>query len=129
MRRFRGPDGTDWKVELAVPGSSNVMVVFRHPDGRSARKDRYNWYISTGPEARSVTSRLSPERVMQQLDDATIARLFGRSMPVSRPDIEPNLALGIGGGAAGLSRGIGRVAETPASPLRGDDAMRRLMYD
>lgn len=129
MRRFRGADGTDWKVELAVPGSSNVMVVFRHPDGRSARKDRYNWFISTGPEARSVTSRLSPERVMQQLDDSTIARLFGRSMPVSRPDIEPNLALGIGGGAAGVSRGIGRVAETPAGPLRGDDAMRRLMYD
>jgi hypothetical protein len=95
MRTFRGPDGVDWTVDLALPGSSNVMVRFRHPDGRSARKDRYNWYISTGPEARSVTSRLSPERVMQQIDDATIARLFSRSMAVSRPDIEPDVSLGI----------------------------------
>ena len=130
MRNLRAPDGTNWKVELAVPGSSNVMIVFRHPDGRSARKDRYNWFLSSGPEARSVTSRLSPERVMQQIDDASVARLFGRSMPVSRPDIEPNLSLGIGGGAAGQSRGIGRVAGVPAGGLpRGDDAMRALMYD
>jgi hypothetical protein len=30
-------------------------------------------------------------------------------MPVSRPAIEPNLALGLGGAAAGQSLGIGRV--------------------
>ena len=109
MRAFRAPDGTDWKVELALPGSSNVMVIFRHPDGRSSHSDRYNWVISTGPEARSVTSRLSPERVMESIDDRTLARLFARSMPVSRPAIEPNLALGVGGGAAGLASGMGRI--------------------
>lgn len=84
MRTFRGSDGIEWKVELALPGSSNVMVLFRHPDGRSSSMDRYNWFISKGPEARSVTSRLSPERVMDQIDDAALGRLFGRSMPVSR---------------------------------------------
>ena len=109
MKPFTGPDGTEWKVEAALPGSSNVMIVFRHPNGDSARLDRYNWYISKGPEARSVTSRLSTKQVLEQLDEAALQMLFSRSMPVSRPAIEPNLSLGIGGGAIGHSRGIGRV--------------------
>ena len=85
MKSFKGPDGTEWKVEAMLPGSSNVMIVFRHPDGRSSSMNRYNWFISKGPEARSVTSRLSPKDVLAQLDDAAIATLFSRSMPVSRP--------------------------------------------
>lgn len=109
MKSFKAPDGTEWKVEAALPGSSNVMIVFRHPDGESSRMDRYNWFISKGPEARSVTSRLSTKDVLKQLDDAAIAMLFSRSMPVSRPAIEPNLSLGLGGGAIGHSRGIGKV--------------------
>ena len=109
MRTFRSHDGIVWKVEATLPGSSNAMILFRHPDGDSARLDRYNWFISKGPEARSVTSRLSPERVMEHMDDAMIARLFSRSMPVSRPAHEPHLSLGLGGGAAGLSAGIGRI--------------------
>ena len=109
MRTFRDSDGLTWGVEVTLPGSSNAMVVFRHPDGSSSRRDRYNWFISNQPEARSVTSRLSPAKVLESIDDVVLGRLFARSMPVSRPDIEPNLALGIGGGAAGLARGIGRV--------------------
>ena len=53
----------------------------------TSRLDRYNWVINQGPEARSVTARLVPEKVLEQLDDAEIKRLFGRSMPVSRPDV------------------------------------------
>jgi len=106
---YVSPDGTEWGVVVDLAGSSNAMVIFRHPDGDSSRGDRYNWFISSGPEARSVTSRLDPARVMNQLDAATLARLFSRSMPVSRPAIEPNLALGIGGSAAGLAAGIGRI--------------------
>jgi hypothetical protein len=109
MKSFTSPDGTTWEVTLMLPGSSNIMVVFRHPDGASSRRDRYNWYISTGPEARSVTSRLSPERIIEQLDDEILARLFRRSMPVSRPAIEPNYALGPGGTASGHAAGMGRV--------------------
>ena len=109
MKSFTGPDGTEWKVEATLPGSSNVMVVFRHPDGDSSRMDRYNWYISKGPEARSVTSRLSAKDILKQLDDTAIAMLFSRSMPVSRPAIEPNMSLGLGGGAIGRSIGIGKV--------------------
>ena len=109
MKTFRSGDGTEWKVDAVLPGSSNAMVLFRHPDGERSGLDRYNWFISRGPEARSVTSRLSPERVMEQLDESTIARLFTRSMPVSRPAHEPHLSLGLGGAAAGLSAGIGRI--------------------
>ena len=109
MRTHRASDGVEWGVEVVLPGSSNVMIVFRHPDGRTSRRDRYNWFISQGPEARSVTSRLSPDRVGEFLDDVAIGMLFSRSMPVSRPAIEPNYALGLGGSAVGHSRGIGKV--------------------
>ena len=86
MKTYTSPDGVLWKIVVQNPGSSNAMVVFRHPDGESSRKDRYNWYISKGPEARSVTSRLSEKKVLDALDDATLAQLFRRSMRVSRPD-------------------------------------------
>ena len=86
MRTFRSPDGTSWGVEVTLPGSSNAMVVFRHPDGRTARRDRYNWFISSAPEARSVTSRLDPVRVLEGLDETEIGGLFRRSMNISRPD-------------------------------------------
>ena len=92
MRSFRSTDGTNWGIDVALPGSSNAMVIFRHPDGRSSRNDRYNWFISSQPEARSVTSRLSPAKVMESIDDAALGRLFARSMPVSRHAIESNLA-------------------------------------
>ena len=59
MKTWRSPDGTTWVVDVVLPGSSNAMVMFYHPGGKTARLDRYNWYISNGPEARSVTSRLS----------------------------------------------------------------------
>ena len=86
MKTYNSPDGTTWSVDVKSPGSSNAMVVFRHPDGQSSRLDRYNWYISNGPESRSVTSRLSPEKVLERLNASEIAALFRRSMPVSRPD-------------------------------------------
>ena len=86
MKTYTAPDGTTWKVMVQAPGSSNAMILFRHPDGRSSRLDRYNWIISRGPEARSVTSRLDPGKILEGLDAGTILRLFQRSMPVSRKD-------------------------------------------
>ena len=90
MKDFHAPDGVHWKVEVSSPGASNAMVIFHHPDGRTARRDRYAWYITTGPEARSVTARLSPPAVLESLGERDIARLFRRSMPVhtERPAIE-----------------------------------------
>ena len=87
MKTFTAPDGTVWGVTIQSPSSSTSMIMFRHPDGRSSRRDRYNWVINQGPEARSVTARLDPETVLAQLSDDAISRLFGRSMPVSRPDV------------------------------------------
>lgn len=86
MKSYTAPDGTVWGVDVQAPGSSNAMIVFRHPDGRTSRLDRYNWIINNGPEARSVTSRQSPDKVLNSLDTGTIMRLFQRSMAVSRQD-------------------------------------------
>ena len=86
MLTFTSPDGVLWRVQVDLPGSSNAMVIFRHPDGRTRRKDRYNWYISHGPEARSVTSRLDKATVLAALNETVLAQLFRRSMSVSRPD-------------------------------------------
>jgi hypothetical protein len=83
IKAFRGPDGTNWGVEVQVPGASNAMIVFHHPGGKTARLDRYAWDIWSGPESRSVTSRVAPEKVMQSLTDDRLKMLFRRSMPVS----------------------------------------------
>ena len=83
MKAFTGPDGTNWGVEVQVPGASNAMIVFHHPGGKTARLDRYAWDIWSGPESRSVTSRVSVEKVMEQLSDEKLRVLFRRSMPVS----------------------------------------------
>jgi hypothetical protein len=80
---YRAPNGVVWGVEIDLPGSSNAMILFRHPDRESSHEDRYNWVLSTGPEARSVTSRLEPARVLEGLDEEEIAALFRRSMRVT----------------------------------------------
>lgn len=86
MKTHQSTDGVVWSVVVQSPGSSNAMVLFRHPDGQSSRQDRYNWFISQSAESRSVTSRLSPDKVLEHLNASEIAALFRRSMPVSRPD-------------------------------------------
>lgn len=90
IRSFTGPDGTNWGVEVQLPGSSNAMVIFHHPGGHTARLDRYAWHLWSGPEARSVTSRVRVESVMSALTAENTALLFRRSMPVSanRPAVE-----------------------------------------
>jgi hypothetical protein len=85
IRPFRGPDGTDWGVVIKVPGASNAMVMFHHPGGKTARLDRYAWYIWDGPESRSVTSRISEDKVLDVLTEDDLRLLFRRSMPVSNP--------------------------------------------
>lgn len=88
MKSYRAPDGTFWGVDVDLPGASNAMVIFRHPNRVSSRLDRYAWFLSHGPEARSVTARLSKDKVLESLDDRDVARLFRRSFPISRPDAQ-----------------------------------------
>lgn len=83
-RLYKAPDGTHWGAEVSNPGASNALVTFHHPIGRTAGLDRYAWFISRGPESKSVTARLSPKQVLESISDDELARLFRRSMPVSR---------------------------------------------
>ncbi len=94
MKPFRGPDGTIWGVEVQVPGASNAMIVFHHPAGKTARHDRYAWMNWSGPEARSVTSRVSAGKIMEKLNDENLAGLFRRSYPISRPAVAPPALVG-----------------------------------
>ena len=86
MRVFESGDGIRWGVEATMPGTSNMMIVFHHPDGRTARRDRYSWYIANGPEARNVVGRLNPAEILERLTTADLARLFRRSMLISAAD-------------------------------------------
>lgn len=86
-KSFTSPDGTVWGVSIRGLSSSNSMIVFRHPDGESSRLDRYNWVLNQGSESRSVTARQTEDSVLGLLTDASLKKLFARSMPVSRPDV------------------------------------------
>jgi hypothetical protein len=83
MRVFTGPADTRWGVEVKCPSSSRVMVVFRHPGGKTGRLDRYAWFNWTGPESRSVTSRVNPQTALQRITDDALKLLFRRSLPVA----------------------------------------------
>lgn len=83
MKGFTAPDGTVWGVEVQSPSSSNAVIVFHHPNGTTARLDRYAWYQEEGPKANDVTARLDPKQLLEQLSDDIIARLFRRSMPIN----------------------------------------------
>ena len=88
MRAFTSPDGVRWGVEVPkeTVGASNAMVVFHHPNGRTARGDRYAWVLVDSQVARDVTARLDPGKVLDSLDDAQLARSFRRSMFISAGD-------------------------------------------
>ena len=94
MKPVHGPDGTPWGVEVKLPGASNAMIVFHHPAGKTARNDRYAWLNWSGPEARSVTSRVSAQKVLEKLDDENLAGLFRRSYPISRRAVAPPALVG-----------------------------------
>ena len=82
-RVYESPDGTLWAVDVKVPSYSSAMVMFKHPDGDTARRDRYAWYNSHLPEANDPRSRLTPAQVLAVLTDADVSRLYRRSMPVT----------------------------------------------
>ena len=85
MKTFKSSDGTEWTVDAVLPGSSNIMVVFRHPDASTSRMNRYAWINWKGAESRDVAARLDEQGTLDALGDAEIARLFRRSMPIAAP--------------------------------------------
>jgi hypothetical protein len=82
-------DGTHWRVDVRNPGSSNAIVVFRHPDPQRTRESRYAHYLWKGPESQNVSGRIDPAAVLAALDETALAKLFRRSMPIAgRPTID-----------------------------------------
>ncbi len=77
---YRAPDGVTWNVAVQVPGSSNALVVFGYPG--DPHRNRYNWFLANGPDARNVTGHLQVRTVLNALDEPALARLFRRSMPI-----------------------------------------------
>jgi hypothetical protein len=69
-----------------LPGASHAMVVFRHPNGRTSRLDRYAWRNIDGPEARNVTARVDADGVLERLTESDMALHFRRSMRISAAD-------------------------------------------
>jgi len=86
MRTFQSADGVRWRVDVRLPGASNAMVVFRHPNGRTSRLDRYAWTNIDGPEAKDVTARVDPHDVLERLSESDLALLFRRSMRIAAAD-------------------------------------------
>lgn len=82
MRSYQSSDGTAWGIEVKVPSHSSAMVCFRHPNGETARRDRYAWYNAHQPEACDPRARLTPKQVLDALTDVNLEALFQRSMPV-----------------------------------------------
>lgn len=82
MKSYRSTDGTAWGVTVQVPSHSSAMVMFAHPDGITSRRDRYAWLNVHTPDANDPRSQVKPAVVLKELDEATLARLFRRSMPV-----------------------------------------------
>jgi hypothetical protein len=82
MQLYKAADGTHWGIDVQLPGASNVLVLFHHPDGQTARKDRYAWLNWQGSEASDVQTRVDIDAARRALDRATIEALFTRSMLV-----------------------------------------------
>ena len=79
-------DGVRWGVEVMLPGASHAMIVFRHPNGRTSRLDRYAWRNIDGPEARNVTARLDSDDILERLTEDDFAVHFRRSMRIAAAD-------------------------------------------
>ena len=86
MRSFQASDGVRWGVEVMLPGASHAMIVFRHPNGRTSRLDRYAWRNIDGPDARNVTARLESKGILERLTEDDMALHFRRSMRIAAAD-------------------------------------------
>ena len=86
MRTYQAADGVNWSVEALLPSSSHAMIVFRHPNGRTSRLDRYAWRTINSPDAKDVTSRLDTDEILERLTEDDLALHFRRSMRISAAD-------------------------------------------
>lgn len=80
MTPFRSPDGIPWGVEVRMPTHSGALVIFHHPNGETARLNRYAWI--NAPRATDPGTRLASKGLTEALSERELARLFRRSMPI-----------------------------------------------
>lgn len=86
MHSYQGADGVTWGVEVMLPSASHAMIVFRHPNGRTSRLDRYAWRTIDSPDAKDVTATLDVDEILGRLTDDDLALHFRRSMRISAAD-------------------------------------------
>ncbi len=72
VRDWTAPDGTQYKVEVTLPGTSSALVIFHRPN---QHEDRY----ATWQAARAVSARLDAKDVLAQLNEASLRELYIRS--------------------------------------------------
>lgn len=65
-----------------MPTHSGALVIFLHPDGDTARRNRYAWLNARRPEASDPRSVLPVRAAADALTERELARLFRRSMPI-----------------------------------------------
>jgi len=82
-RTFTDVEARSWRVEIRLAGSSNAMVLFRKIGAANSREDRYAWFNSDSPEARSVTSHLDASDILRGLTDDQVALLYRKSMLIA----------------------------------------------
>jgi hypothetical protein len=80
MTPYRSPEGTLWGVEVRMPTHSGALVIFHHPNGETARLNRYAWINAQG--ATDPGTRLASKGLTEALSERELARLFRRSMPI-----------------------------------------------
>jgi len=85
-REFRSADGLMWSVVVQLPSHSSAMLVFQHPDGQTSKGDRYAWINAPVKATSDPRERLSVAALSDALSDLEVARLFRRSMPISKRD-------------------------------------------
>ncbi|MBI3789369.1 MAG: hypothetical protein HY275_00625 [Gemmatimonadetes bacterium] len=78
VRDWTAPDGSAFRVEVALPGTSSALVVFHH---QNAHLDRYATWQASDRNARAVSARLDARAVLAALTEAELRALWVRSAP------------------------------------------------
>lgn len=78
VRDWTAPDGTTYRVEVTLPGTSSALILFHRSN---AHEDRYATWQAGEASARSVTARLDAKSILPLLTDLVLRELYIRSAP------------------------------------------------
>ena len=80
VRAWTAPDGTSFRVEVTLPGTSSALIIYHSAD---THRDRYATWQAGEASARSVTARLDATSILPLLTDEVLRALWLRSAPRS----------------------------------------------